>query len=395
MLTIARNARRRKYVKMDEEIVENLEEEEEEAIECEDENEKNPIDSENHVINEGTNIQLHEEEVKVDEQIILQEKEVEAEEHTTYPKPEYYSALHIVFVNTTICSILFLILTAIIYYTKQSSTTSTVVHEFPRDILRGNKALKSWVIIPRYKLMFCGFPKAGVTTLHTLAQTLHPMPNCSNIYTCHKPETFDLTISNMTAMLRDSTWTKAVFLREPKERFLSGFRQKCEFEVHGIYNCPNGRPLKEAHNISFASFIDRNLADNWFHSSHNAHWIPQSEQCGGFANLTGYFDFIGVLSEPEEVYEQMVHLQSLNIQLQGEDITSAINDLYFTDVENTKQLPNRSIEVFKEYYTDYFEKIVEDHYQGDYEMMASLEFHPNATSQFRDHFHFLNEVPKS
>ena len=68
------------------------------------------------------------------------------------------------------------------------------------------------------------------------------------------PEHHYLNKSDLAHLLLDPRWTRAVFYRNPKSRFLSAFRSKCEHRDHdGKARCENA--FKQT-NISFVEAME-------------------------------------------------------------------------------------------------------------------------------------------
>eukprot|EP00566_Odontella_aurita_P019046 CAMPEP_0113525950 /NCGR_PEP_ID=MMETSP0015_2-20120614/468_1 /TAXON_ID=2838 /ORGANISM="Odontella" /LENGTH=316 /DNA_ID=CAMNT_0000424217 /DNA_START=228 /DNA_END=1178 /DNA_ORIENTATION=+ /assembly_acc=CAM_ASM_000160 len=102
---------------------------------------------------------------------------------------------------------------------------------------------------------------------------------------------------------------RAVFLRDPLERFLSGYLDKCESSHRAEGHCepaeiflapspPNNTPdvrLTAGLNVDprarFAAYVDA-MPLRW-----NLHFFPQSLYCGGLSRTLGSYDFVGIMNE--------------------------------------------------------------------------------------------------
>lgn len=176
-------------------------------------------------------------------------------------------------------------------------------------------------LFPQGKLAFCGIPKAGITQwLHLLrfmmgAKDYQSVPYCKKDLESFR---FDRMTPELQARVwtSNSSWTKAVFLREPAERLLSAYLDKVKTKT-GQRNPPYGK------NVSFAQFIDilsSSKVQHGVNETHGAmtglswmsdpHWRPQAWSCGLSENLPD-FDYIGTLDRA--AYHSKALLQKVNL----------------------------------------------------------------------------------
>jgi hypothetical protein len=159
-------------------------------------------------------------------------------------------------------------------------------------------------LYPKGKLAFCGIPKVAITQwLHFLRFTLGALDYQSIPYFKNDANAFRfdrLSPKVQKDIWQDSSWTKAIFIREPSERLLSAYLDKVQVDETQP-NPPFG------YNVTFAQFID-------FLSSHDVkpgvnethgamtgltwmsdpHWRPQAWSCGLSEDMAK-FDYIGSL----------------------------------------------------------------------------------------------------
>jgi len=158
------------------------------------------------------------------------------------------------------------------------------------------------LFLPEHKLLFCGIPKSGITEWKRFfrytrgAQDYLSWPHFKNDL---KPfHLSSLSKEKQEEILNNPLWTKAVFLRDPAERLLSGYLDK-------IINEGWSKPVFEQnHTLSFAEFIDLITTFNKRHTRPSKckihglntctdpHFRPQFFLCG-LDYLLPSFDFIG------------------------------------------------------------------------------------------------------
>lgn len=159
------------------------------------------------------------------------------------------------------------------------------------------------ILFPPGKLAFCGIPKVGYSAwLQFLRFTLG-----AKDYQSHPHSKIDknfflfdrLNPKNQRNILENEKWTKAVFLRDPAERFLSAYLDK----IHD--NSQWDKSMNTRKNMTFAKFVDfvgksnitcdkdkgelSQLGMTW---CMDPHWRPQTWSCGLW-DLLPQFDFVG------------------------------------------------------------------------------------------------------
>mmetsp|Transcript_6269 Transcript_6269/g.13893 ORF Transcript_6269/g.13893 Transcript_6269/m.13893 type:complete len:365 (+) Transcript_6269:1-1095(+) len=163
-----------------------------------------------------------------------------------------------------------------------------------------------------HRLIFCEHPKVACSEFKRLFMRLSGQaprefpqlvekPSAKDLNWLHHPKTNRiLRLNSFSAeeasqMMADKSWTKAVFVRDPLERLLSGYLDKCRMlpeEWRSKGNCPsNGY-------ISFPDFVKAVFAkaSDWDGLlAMNAHWRPQSINCDLYKWLE-YYQFQGNFS---------------------------------------------------------------------------------------------------
>ena len=97
-----------------------------------------------------------------------------------------------------------------------------------------------------------------------------------------------------------------VFFRDPLERFLSAYLNKCVRSKLRKGNCIHFK-WNNSRVPTFNHFI-RQTQLLGLEEGKNLHFVPQYLQCGNVRQTIGYFDFIGAIGEVGDTYEQMKKL---------------------------------------------------------------------------------------
>lgn len=156
------------------------------------------------------------------------------------------------------------------------------------------------IIIPDFKLVFFTIPKVGCTVWKQLFRRMMGLKD----WTTHSEETklphnpnanglrylYDYPIVEANIMMTSPNWTRAMFVRDPKERFISAFldkgqnkdfiRKACCWENSG---CENMAARDPEHFLKVAR------------KCKNGHWDPQSnrmmeDKYWPYLNFIGHFD---------------------------------------------------------------------------------------------------------
>jgi hypothetical protein len=181
----------------------------------------------------------------------------------------------------------------------------------PPRPLRLSRAVEpsEFLVFPAHRLLFCHFEKvAGTQFRHLLflldrlrvdegggalppgAQARH----LENWKVRMRLPTQGMSVDDVPRLLADGRWLKAVFFRDPIERFLSGFESKCHgHDRDGRFFCqrafgPEG--------LSFtAAQAARHLAAHWRGDAVDRldlHFRPQARCCGGIGEHLEWYDVV-------------------------------------------------------------------------------------------------------
>ena len=163
-------------------------------------------------------------------------------------------------------------------------------------------------LIPQGKLLFCGIPKVGITQWLRFSRFVFGAGDYQSV-PHYKNDILPFQFDNLSRLrqeevMSDPTWTKAIFLRDPAERFLSAYLDKVEqrqfreldldikttnttIRVNMFHNW-----VQSLETTPFANCQNR-TGPSW---CWDPHWRPQVYS-GRIREMLPSFDFVGSLSQ--------------------------------------------------------------------------------------------------
>ena len=171
----------------------------------------------------------------------------------------------------------------------------------PDDIIL--KHARTAFVIPEYKLIFFTFPKVACSEWKRMFMRINGNPNWCKIrgFDAHDPKSnlistlADYSPEIATEMMTSPSWTRAAFVREPKERVLSAFLDKSVKEDYIVRKCCNRlqneseRKKCKTNRKSFESFLY--FVRTYPNECFDVHWEPQVVKID--KKWWPYIDFIG------------------------------------------------------------------------------------------------------
>ena len=174
------------------------------------------------------------------------------------------------------------------------------------DLIYSREWWEKPTVIEEYKLIFFSIPKVGSTEwklFFRIMMGMEPPGNDENMLKYQDPATNNLThlgdysLADAEGMMKSPEWTKAVFVREPKERVLSAFLNKAAKAQYFARKCCIGLKddaydtcILKGHAGHFAYFLKRTM------DCHDPHWLPQvtviDEKWWPYINFIGYMNNI-------------------------------------------------------------------------------------------------------
>lgn len=176
-------------------------------------------------------------------------------------------------------------------------------------------------------------------------------------------------------MLTDPTWTRAIFVRDPKERLLSAYLDKAA-KKNGLYVdrhcCP--KQLQDAD--SCGKRASRSLLD-FVHVIRkecccDAHWKPQSQRID--EELWDHVNFVGYFESLAEDARKMLERLGVWEEFGASGWGKYQNESIFTESSQAKHRTGAGTKLSKYFNDSVVEDLVFDFYSGDYKRFA---YEPN------------------
>lgn len=147
------------------------------------------------------------------------------------------------------------------------------VQKIPNISKQDMRQIKSFyfispIVLPKYKLIFFWNEKVACSYWKRLFQYLQGMRHSINMYYIHTPGSNklkylkDFKSEDVTLMMYDKQWTKATFVREPRERTLSAYLDKIVLAHYDVSHC-------HENTTSFGDFVEL------IGRCHDTHWSTQ------------------------------------------------------------------------------------------------------------------------
>lgn len=222
------------------------------------------------------------------------------------------------------------------------------------------------IVLEKYKLLFFSNPKVASTDLKLLIRRMSDKPDVPRGY-IHQQEftnLYDYPIEVASEMMTSDEWTRAIFIRDPKERTLSAYLNKAvKDDTFFKEHCCRYMSIEQCERYwwSFEEFLD--LTEK----CHERHWDPQysiiDEKYWPYMNFFG--DFSDLANETERFLRQLGGdaWEKYGATGWGKDGTSAIF------VRNNAGHKTGSHDKMKIYYTPDLEEVIENRYIKDYDLI--------------------------
>jgi len=176
--------------------------------------------------------------------------------------------------------------------------------------------LERFIIVPEHKLLFCYIEKVACTKFNGLFNAVRGISS-KNMWYHNSAHSLGWKKDDLANALVDPEWQKAVFYREPLERFLSAFLSKCagRHDRDGPAHCKRffGLPKISAthfsHAVASLATLDRGTAAfKQIETEFDAHFTRQAKFCGGLDRTLQYYDTVVQLTHDtarEEVVKML------------------------------------------------------------------------------------------
>lgn len=223
------------------------------------------------------------------------------------------------------------------------------------------------VVVEEFKLIFFTIPKVGCTVFKQLFRRMRGFDDWADV-TDRVPHDVEYnglnllstySVDKASEMLANPKWTKAIFLREPKDRLLSAFLDKVvsrrERFIHR-HCCPNNEACVGSVADSFESFI-------WMTTQcRDPHWIPQTWRMEG--RHWAHINFVGHLASVADDTKALLTKIGAWEKYGKSGWGKSKEDPIFTSHAVPHQTGAKSH--LEEYFTAEIERLVENLYQEDY-----------------------------
>lgn len=230
----------------------------------------------------------------------------------------------------------------------------------------GNK--EGLFVYPRSNISMCIIEKDGCTSWLTIFNKLtHNKLNIKSAWYGIVP--FHWSETNATDVFSNPQSTRIVWVREPLERFLSGFLDKCanfhDFNYYHICGFHWNRTQSPGFPLS--------QAQAWFRANHtlkelDSHFTPQAWHCELSTRLHEY-NVIGLMSKANFSRDAGCILERANLAYLNEKGGDEKGGLpFFTDVQNQGDLEDQNTEILKKFFTKEFALYMMDLYKEDYDL---------------------------
>lgn len=236
---------------------------------------------------------------------------------------------------------------------------------------------QSPIVVPEYRLVIFTSAKVGCTVFKMLARRMSGFSDYNTALKDNRafvwhPERNGLTylyhldISTANEAMTSPNWTRAIFVRDPKTRFLSAYLDKAKSETGFI----NRRCCPELYNCEKPA---RPTLDAFFRLASkckDAHWVPQTQKME--AKYWDYINFVGHIETAQQDAELLLRKVGMGAWEKfgesgwGVDGNSPIFSDNKKGSAGTHHAKNADKKLRK-YYTPEVESLVEQFYKGDYE----------------------------
>lgn len=233
-----------------------------------------------------------------------------------------------------------------------------------KDVVR--QRWTSPVVIEKYKLIFFCTSKVACTEFMTLLRRMMNKTDLPIREDIHIEKVnglrylYHYNLKTASEMMIDPTWTKAIFLREPKERILSAYLSKVKYSKHyEIVCCRRFRGSEKDKCIEKADTFESFLK-NAIDECDDVHWRPQNEYLG--SKYARMINFVGQFSNLAKDTETLLR------SLEGDAW-----ERHGSSFENAEKRATHAARLLKQYYTTELEDIVKEKFAEDYELINQLK----------------------
>jgi hypothetical protein len=238
-------------------------------------------------------------------------------------------------------------------------------HDYSKYIVN-NKIDSSPIVIEKYKLIFFPVPKVADTLWLMLLRRMMGLETWKSPYVDSFDGLFrlsDFSIEQATDMMNSPQYTRAIFLRDPKDRFLSTYLDKVMSQDASIeHSCC---PKRKCYHHKYQTVTD---VATLIQTGNDKHWMPMSTSID--REFIPKLNFVGHLETAEadarSFLEKVGAWETVGVSgwgKHGNESISTTNDK-FTDM--TARETSESWHLMSKLFTPRIESTLEVYYGVDY-----------------------------
>ena len=251
-----------------------------------------------------------------------------------------------------------------------------------------------WLVALPSRLMVCPIEKNGATEwirlfLHLWGKTQYSRSGIEwssrlhDIRECQVPSVTAFTDDRVAAMFACTSFTKVIVLRDPLERLLSGYLDKCAFgsalngtrageatvltsHCPGFFNKGSKQTTMEEatlHAPSFDRFV-RRLHSSPALLSTDAHFRPQHQHCGMHTDLLPTIHYFIRMGSPK-------FYRSLDQLFERVGLDASVREQFFPE-RSASFHRTAAAEQVRRYYTPELVRLGMEMYAGDYAVLGPM-----------------------
>ena len=221
------------------------------------------------------------------------------------------------------------------------------------------------IVLKKYKLIFFTIPKVGCTVFKQLFRRMAGYPNWRKLGGSgmpHNPHVnglkylYNYSINEATSMLKAEDWTRAIFVRDPKERFVSAYLDKA-VRKGGMYvnrHCCPSCGNESSTLVGFLGVMQQCV---------DPHWMPQSNRMERrfweTINFVGHIETAA--ADAKELLERLGAWEDFGITGWG----SSGEESIFQSLSNVKH-STAAVTRLLEFFDNNTESLANEYYKDDY-----------------------------
>ena len=228
-------------------------------------------------------------------------------------------------------------------------------------------------VVQSHKLVFFFIPKVACTVWKQLFRRMEGYDNWIGKNTnIHDPLLNGLkylnyySLEDATRMMNDPAYTKAIFVRDPKDRFLSAFLDKgLQLDGRHVIDkcCRTDKQCWPIPNRSLANFFELTKV------CRDAHWQPMHERLD--LKYLPLIDFVGSMDNQQDDARHLLQTigawEDFGASGWGINGTEQIFQSKSSVTHATSSSASNAWDRMKKYYTPELERAVEERFAGDYD----------------------------